>query len=107
MKITHIHELSVAIEGNIANSLVSFAEHDVSLVGLVSDVIRNGRPVVGYAFNSIGRFAQGGILRDRMIPRLRAAPAGSLLDVLTGDIGFGGLGNFDITQSQEFKNHAK
>ena len=80
MKITHIHELSVAIEGNIANSLVSFAEHDVSLVGLVSDVIRNGRPVVGYAFNSIGRFAQGGILRDRMIPRLRAAPAGSLLD---------------------------
>ena len=29
---------------------------------------------------------------------------GSLLDLLTGDIGFGNLGNFDITQSQEFKN---
>ncbi len=31
-------------------------------------------------------------------------PGGSVLDLLTGDIGFGNLGNFDITQSQEFKN---
>jgi hypothetical protein len=31
-------------------------------------------------------------------------PGGSLLDVVTGDLGFGNLGNFDISQSQEFKN---
>lgn len=80
MKITAIHEISVRMQGNVANALVSFAEHDVSLVALVSDVIRNGKPVIGYAFDSIGRFAQGGILRDRMIPRLQAAAPDSLLD---------------------------
>jgi len=83
MQITAIHEISVPLEGNVANALVSFAEHDISLVTVVSDVVRNGQPVVGYAFDSIGRYAQGGILRDRMIPRLAKAakesPA-SLLD---------------------------
>src|SRR5258705_887080 len=80
MRITAIKEVSVPLEGNVANALVSFAEHDVSLVALETDVIRNGRPVTGYAFDSIGRYAQGGILRDRMIPRLKAATPVSLLD---------------------------
>jgi L-alanine-DL-glutamate epimerase-like enolase superfamily enzyme len=80
MRITAVREMSVPLEGNVANALVSFAEHDVSLVALHTDVMRNGKPLVGYAFDSIGRFAQGGILRDRMIPRLLAAPPDSLLD---------------------------
>jgi L-alanine-DL-glutamate epimerase-like enolase superfamily enzyme len=80
MRITAIKEISVPLEGNVANALVSFAEHDVSLVALETDVIRNGRPVTGYAFDSIGRYAQGGILRDRMIPRLAAAAPQDLLD---------------------------
>src|SRR6266702_113612 len=67
------------MEGSISNALVSFAEHTVSLVAVTTDVVRHGRPVVGYAFDSIGRFAQGGILRDRMLPRLRAADPASLL----------------------------
>jgi D(-)-tartrate dehydratase len=80
MRITAVREISVPLEGNVANALVSFAEHDVSLVALHTDVMRNGKPLIGYAFDSIGRFAQGGILRDRMIPRLLAAPPDSLLD---------------------------
>ncbi|CAB3760736.1 enolase C-terminal domain-like protein [Paraburkholderia humisilvae] len=80
MRITAVREISVPLEGNVANALVSFAEHDVSLVALHTDVIRNGKPLIGYAFDSIGRFAQGGILRDRMIPRLVAAAPDSLLD---------------------------
>lgn len=80
MRITAVKEISVPLEGNIANALVSFAEHDVSLVALETDVVRNGKPVIGYAFDSIGRYAQGGILRDRMIPRLKAAAPDSLLD---------------------------
>jgi len=40
------------------------------LVALVSDQIRNGRPVIGFGFNSIGRYGQSGILRERMFPRL-------------------------------------
>jgi L-alanine-DL-glutamate epimerase-like enolase superfamily enzyme len=80
MRITAVREMSVPLEGNVANALVSFAEHDVSLVALHTDVVRNGKPVIGYAFDSIGRFAQGGILRERMIPRLLAAAPASLLD---------------------------
>ncbi len=79
MRITDIRELTVRLDGNIANALVSFAEHDVSMVAVVSDVVRNGQPVTGYAFDSIGRFAQGGILRDRILPRLRAAEPAALL----------------------------
>ena len=77
MRITEIRELSVRLEGQVANAVVSFAEHDVSLVAVFTDVVRHGRPLVGLSFNSIGRFAQGGILRDRMIPRLLSAEPSS------------------------------
>ncbi len=79
MRITDVQDLTVPLEGGISNALVSFAEHTVSLVAVTTDAVRGGRPVVGYAFDSIGRFAQGGILRDRMLPRLRAADPASLL----------------------------
>ena len=80
MRITDIRELSVPLQGNIANALVNFSEHTVSLVAVFTDVVRDGRPVVGLAFDSIGRYAQGGILRERIIPRIMAAGPGSLLD---------------------------
>lgn len=79
MKIVRIWEKSIALEGDISNSVISFAGHDVSLVGVETDVIRGGRPVIGYGFNSIGRYAQRGILQDRIIPRIMAAPADSLI----------------------------
>ncbi len=79
MRITAIHELSVPLQGNVANAVVNFAEHTVSLVAVVSDVLRGGRPLVGLAFNSIGRFAQGGLMRERFIPRLMAAKPEALL----------------------------
>lgn len=80
MRITAIRERTVALQGNIANAVVNFSEHTVSLVAVVSDVIRNGKPVTGYAFDSIGRFGQGGILRERLIPRVLAAAPEALLD---------------------------
>ena len=46
---------------------------DTSIVALITDVIREGRPVVGYGFASMGRFAQDGLIRDRFSPRLLAA----------------------------------
>jgi L-alanine-DL-glutamate epimerase-like enolase superfamily enzyme len=70
MRITAVHERSIPLHGAIANAVVDFSRHTVSLVVLVSDRIRNGRPLCGVAFNSIGRFAQSGILRERMVPRL-------------------------------------
>lgn len=81
MRIVDIRELSVPLRGDVSNAIVNFAEHTVSLVAVVSDVIRHGKPVVGVAFNSIGRFAQGGLLRERFIPRvLKCAPADLLED---------------------------
>ncbi|TDC86646.1 enolase C-terminal domain-like protein [Actinomadura sp. 7K507] len=84
MRIIDVREVAVPLHGNITNSVVNFAEHTVSLVAVQTDVRRNGRPLTGIAFNSIGRHAQGGILRDRMIPRLLAADPGALLDPSTG-----------------------
>ena len=82
MKITDILTASVKLEGAISNAVVSFDDHDVSLVAVVSDLVRNGKPVTGIGFNSIGRYAQRGILLDRIRPRVLAAPPESLL---TGD----------------------
>jgi len=84
MRITKILERPVGLRvgsgGGPANAVVNFSSHTVSLVAVCTDVIRAGRPVAGLAFDSIGRFAQSGILRDRMIPRLAAASPDALLD---------------------------
>src|SRR5215468_8624542 len=52
----------------------------VSVLALVTDIVRGGKPIVGYGLNSNGRYAPSGLLRDRFLPRLKAAPPGSLLD---------------------------
>lgn len=80
MRIVEVREAAVPLSANIQNSVVNFSEHNVSLVAVVSDVIRDGRPVVGVAFDSIGRFAQSGLLRERFIRRLMAAKPEELLD---------------------------
>ncbi|MFK7915673.1 MAG: enolase C-terminal domain-like protein [Pseudomonadales bacterium] len=79
MRITAIHDQTIALQGAIANAVVDFSSHTVSLVAIVTDQFRNGRPITGVAFNSIGRFAQSGILRERLIPRLLAADPDDLM----------------------------
>ena len=79
MRIMETRERTVSLDGEIANAVVSFSDHTVSLVALVSDQVRNGQPVIGFGFNSIGRYGQAGILRERMFPRVRAADWDSLL----------------------------
>ena len=56
----------------------------LSLVAVVTDVIRNGKPVIGYGFNSNGRYGQGALIRERFSPRVLEANPQSLLDS-TGD----------------------
>jgi L-alanine-DL-glutamate epimerase-like enolase superfamily enzyme len=84
MRITKILERPVGLRAGSgdgpANAVVNFSSHTVSLVAVFTDEIRAGKPMVGVAFDSIGRFAQSGILRDRMIPRLAAAPPDALSD---------------------------
>lgn len=49
-----------------------------SLVAVQTDVRRNGEPVVGYGFSSVGRYGQGGLIRQRFRPRLLEADEGDL-----------------------------
>ena len=80
MKIVEIREKTVAIASPIRNAYIDFSKMTLSLVAVVTDVVRNGRPVVGYGFNSNGRYGQGMLMRERFIPRILEAEAASLLD---------------------------
>jgi L-alanine-DL-glutamate epimerase-like enolase superfamily enzyme len=80
MKITSAHEGTVPISSSMRNAYVDFSSMDCSIVALVSDVVRDGEPVVGYGFTSNGRYSAGEILRRRVLPRLLDAEPGSLLD---------------------------
>jgi L-alanine-DL-glutamate epimerase-like enolase superfamily enzyme len=79
MRITAIRDTTVSIRSELRNAFISFCEMTVSAVAIVTDLTRNGRPVAGFGFHSNGRYAQSGILRERMIPRLLAAPPDDLL----------------------------
>lgn len=80
MRIVDIRETVVPIKSDIRNAYIDFSQMTVSVLALVTDVTRNGKPVIGYGFNSNGRYAPSGLLRDRFIPRLKAAASESLLD---------------------------
>lgn len=80
MRIVEVRERRVSISSEIRNAYISFSTMDVSLVAMITDVIREGAPVVGFGFNSNGRYAPTWLLRDRFIPRLLAAPPAQLLD---------------------------
>jgi L-alanine-DL-glutamate epimerase-like enolase superfamily enzyme len=80
MRIVDIRERAVPLKSNIANSSFDFSEMTTSIVAVITDVVRDGRPVVGFAFNSTGRYACGAAMRARFIPRLLGADPHSLLD---------------------------
>ena len=80
MKIVDIREAVVPIKSELRNAYIDFSQMTVSVVALITDVVRDARPVIGYGFNSNGRYAPSGLLRDRFIPRLKAAAPESLLD---------------------------
>ena len=73
MRIVDIQEKTVSIASEIRNAYIDFSKMTVSVLALYTDEIRDGRPVVGYGFNSNGRYAQGALLRERFIPRIMAA----------------------------------
>lgn len=80
MRIVEIRERTAPLGTVMRNASIDFSKMTISLVAVVTDVVRDGAPVVGYGFNSNGRYAQGGILRERLIPRIMAAEPASLLD---------------------------
>ncbi len=80
MRITEIREVTKPISSPIRNAYIDFSKMTASLVAVVTDVVRDGRPVVGYGFNSNGRYGQGGLIRERFRDRVLEAAPESLLD---------------------------
>src|ERR1700709_2142524 len=79
MRIVDIRERTAPISSPIANAFIDFSKMTLSLVAVVTDVIRDGKPVIGYGFNSNGRYGQGGLIRERFAPRIREAAPKTLL----------------------------
>jgi D(-)-tartrate dehydratase len=79
MKIIDVRQTTVPIASTLKNAYIDFSKMDVSVVAVVTDVECEGRRVVGYGFNSNGRYGARGLLQDRFIPRLLAADSRSLL----------------------------
>ncbi len=80
MKIVEIREKTIPISSPIRNAYIDFSKMTLSLVAVITDVIRDGKPVVGYGFNSNGRYGQGKLMRERFIPRIMEANPSSLVD---------------------------
>ena len=72
MRIVEIREKTVSIASPIQNAYIDFSKMTCSVVALITDVMRDGKPVVGYGFNSNGRYGQGSLMRERFFPRLMA-----------------------------------
>ncbi|CUX79473.1 MAG: L-alanine-DL-glutamate epimerase and related enzymes of enolase superfamily [Roseibaca calidilacus] len=84
MRILDICEVTKPIASPIRNAYIDFSKMTASLVAVVTDVVRDGRRVVGYGFNSNGRYGQGGLIRERFRDRVLQADPATLLDA-TGD----------------------
>ncbi|UUX58825.1 mandelate racemase/muconate lactonizing enzyme family protein [Glutamicibacter halophytocola] len=80
MKIVSAHVGTIPISSSMRNAYIDFSKMDCTILALVSDVIVDGKPLVGYGFNSNGRYNASAILQDRILPRLLNAPAEALLD---------------------------
>lgn len=79
MRITAIRETEVALKSDLRNAAFDFSEMTTSVVAVITDVVREGRPVAGFAFNSTGRYACGAQMRARFIPRILGADPESLV----------------------------
>src|SRR3978361_1226325 len=80
VRIVDVCEITKPISSPIRNAYIDFTKMTTSLIAVVTDVMRDGKPVVGYGFNSNGRYGQGGLIRERFAPRLKEADPKALLD---------------------------
>jgi L-alanine-DL-glutamate epimerase-like enolase superfamily enzyme len=80
MRILEIREKTVPIASPIANAYIDFSTMTCSVVAVVTDVVRDGARVVGFGFNSNGRYGQGALMRERFIPRVLGADPATLMD---------------------------
>lgn len=80
MRIVEVREKTVSIASPIANAYIDFSKMTCSVVAVITDQMRDGKPVVGFGFNSNGRYGQGALMRERFLPRLMEADPETLID---------------------------
>ena len=80
MRIREIREAAVPLKSTLRNAVFDFSEMTTSVVAVITDTIRDGKPVTGFAFNSTGRYACGAQMRERFIPRILNANPESLVN---------------------------
>jgi D(-)-tartrate dehydratase len=73
MRIVAIKERTVRLGTAERNASISFEGMTASALAVHTDVRKNGKPLIGLAFDSIGRYGHGGLLRERFAPRLETA----------------------------------
>ncbi len=80
MKITRIIEETKSINSSMKNAYIDFSKMTLSVVAVCSDIIRNGKPLIGFGFNSNGRYGQGDLIRERFAPRILECDSKLLLN---------------------------
>jgi L-alanine-DL-glutamate epimerase-like enolase superfamily enzyme len=87
MRIVAVREMTAPMRGDIRNAYIDFTKMTASVVAVITDSISptTNKPIVGYGFNSNGRYAAGGLLRDRFIPRIMEAAEQDPASLLTDD----------------------
>ena len=80
MRIVAVREQTIQLGAAARNSSISLDAMTASAVAVHTDVKKNGQPLVGLAFDSIGRYGHGALLRERFIPRLLAASPDNYAD---------------------------
>ncbi len=100
MRIVAVRERAVPIASEIANAYIDFSQMTASVVAIETDVIRDGKTITGYGFNSNGRYAQSGLLRERFIPRLLSAEPSDLLDAHSANFDPGAIWSVLMTNEK-------
>ena len=86
MRIIGIRDAIAPIPSPMQNAVISFDKMTISVVAIETDVVRDGKPVIGLGFCSNGRYAQSGIIRERLAPRILEADPASLVDEANGNL---------------------
>jgi L-alanine-DL-glutamate epimerase-like enolase superfamily enzyme len=86
VKITRVRDAVAPIPSPMRNAVIAFDKMTISVVAVETDVVREGKPVIGYGFTSNGRYAQSGIIRERLAPRILEADPAKLRDEAAGTL---------------------
>jgi L-alanine-DL-glutamate epimerase-like enolase superfamily enzyme len=80
MRILDIRARNAPLRSSMRNAVISFADMTCTIVAVLTDVVQEGRAVVGYGFSSNGRYGAAALLNERFIPRVLDSPPNEFHD---------------------------